>query len=201
MQAVDADLLPAQLGAVGAVPVALDGLAAEPLLDGVMSSTATTQPSQPPPSAERARTAWPNGRLVGGRVVEHLDDLEVGAVGQRQDHVAGPEPRVDAAVDELLAEQAPDALRPCWPVRRVRRRRRDGPGACQAFLPAHAGGRHAGSVLLTSSDSALVRTGRRGSAGCSASAERDRTWASQCRTSSAYAVGPISSTSSGALVT
>ena len=30
---------------------------------GVMSSTATTQPSQPPPSAERARTAWPNGAL------------------------------------------------------------------------------------------------------------------------------------------
>ena len=28
-----------------------------------MSLTATTQPSQPPPSAERARTAWPKGAL------------------------------------------------------------------------------------------------------------------------------------------
>ena len=37
------------------------------------------------------------GRLVRRRVVEHLDDLEVGAVGQRQDHVAGAEARVDAS--------------------------------------------------------------------------------------------------------
>ena len=30
---------------------------------GAMSSTATTQPIQPPPSSDRARTAWPNGAL------------------------------------------------------------------------------------------------------------------------------------------
>ena len=29
----------------------------------VMSSTATTQPSQPPPASDRSRTAWPNGAL------------------------------------------------------------------------------------------------------------------------------------------
>ena len=43
-------------------------------------------------------------------MVEHLDHLEVGVVGERQDHVAGPEPRVDATVDEVTAEQPPDAL-------------------------------------------------------------------------------------------
>ena len=48
--------------------------------------------------------------LVGGGVVEDLDDLEVGVVGQRQDHVAGPEAGVDATIDELTAEQPPDAL-------------------------------------------------------------------------------------------
>jgi hypothetical protein len=44
-------------------------------------------------------------------VVEHLDDLEVGVVGQRQDHVAGAEARVHAAVDEGRAEKGTDALR------------------------------------------------------------------------------------------
>ena len=64
LQALDADLPPAQLDAVGTVPVAVHGLAAEPLRSTLpMSSTATTQPSQPPPSSERARTAWPNGAL------------------------------------------------------------------------------------------------------------------------------------------
>ena len=43
-------------------------------------------------------------------MVEHLDDLEVGVVGQRQDHVAGAEARVHAAVDERRPEQLPDAL-------------------------------------------------------------------------------------------
>jgi hypothetical protein len=38
-------------------------------------------------------------------VVEHLDDLEVGAVGQRHDHVAGSEARVHATVAELATEQ------------------------------------------------------------------------------------------------
>jgi hypothetical protein len=38
-------------------------------------------------------------------VVEHLDDFEVGAVGQRHDHVAGPEARVHATVGERAAKQ------------------------------------------------------------------------------------------------
>ena len=75
-----------------------------------MSSTETTQPSQPPPRAERARTAWPKGALSRRGVVEHLDDLEVDVAGERQDHVAGAEARVHAAVGEVRAEQPPDAL-------------------------------------------------------------------------------------------
>ena len=42
--------------------------------------------------------------LVGGRVVERLDDLEVGAVGEREGAVARAEARVDAAVEELTAQ-------------------------------------------------------------------------------------------------
>ena len=42
-----------------------------------MSSTATTQPSQPPPSSGAGPDGLAERRLVGGRVVEHLDDLEV----------------------------------------------------------------------------------------------------------------------------
>ena len=65
-----------------------------------------------PAAAERGAGAHglAERRLVGRRVVEHLDDLEVGAVGQRQDHVAGAEARVHAAVDEVPAEQSPEAL-------------------------------------------------------------------------------------------
>jgi hypothetical protein len=43
-------------------------------------------------------------------VVEDLDDLEVGVVGERQRHVAGAEAGVDAAVDEARAEQVTDAF-------------------------------------------------------------------------------------------
>ena len=86
------------------------GLAAEALLD--RGDVVDRDDPAEPAAAERG--AGPDGlaerRLVGGRVVEHLDDLDVGAVGQRQDHVAGAEARVDATVDEVLAEQSPDAL-------------------------------------------------------------------------------------------
>ena len=104
-QALDAELPPAQLDAVGAVPVAHDRLASEALLDRRMSSTATTQPSQPPPASERGPDGLAEGRLVGGRVVEHLDDLDVALVRQREDDVARAEPGVNAAVDRLHTDQ------------------------------------------------------------------------------------------------
>lgn len=58
-------------------------------------------------------------------------------------------------------------------------------------------------VYLREGDGLVGRlVGRqRGSAGCSASRERDARWASQWPTSSSYAAGPISSMSSGAFVT
>ena len=99
-----------QLGAVGAVPVAGDRLAAEPLLDrrDVVDRDDPAEPAAAEGGAGAHGLA--ERRLVGGRVVEHLDDLEVGVVRQRQDHVAGPEARVHATVDEVTAEQPPDAL-------------------------------------------------------------------------------------------
>ncbi len=68
-QAVDADLLPQQLGAVGAVAVARDGLAAEALLDGAMSST--RRPSRASRRRGRSGRARPGRtapcRRPGGR--------------------------------------------------------------------------------------------------------------------------------------
>ena len=64
LQPLDTDLPPAQLVAVGTEPVAgARTRGPSRASTGAMSSTATTQPSQPPPGSERARTAWPNGAL------------------------------------------------------------------------------------------------------------------------------------------
>ena len=80
LQPLDADLLPAQLEAVGPVPVALHGLAAEPGLDrgDVVDGDDPAEPAAAERGAGAHRLA--ERRLVGGRVVEHLDDLEVGAL-------------------------------------------------------------------------------------------------------------------------
>ena len=77
-----------------------------------------------PAAAERGAGAHglAERRLVGGRVVEHLDDLEVGVVGQRQDHVAGAEAGVDATVDERHGRAAPRCAGRCRRGRRGRRR-------------------------------------------------------------------------------
>ena len=143
-QAVDADLLPEQLGAVGAVPVAVGGLAAEPLLDhgDVVDRDDPAEPAAAEGGAGAHGLA--ERRLVGRGVVEHLDDLEVGVVGQRQDHVAGAEARVHAAVGERRGRAVPRCAGRCWQDRQVRLRRRDGPGACQYILgnaPGPAGHR------------------------------------------------------------
>jgi hypothetical protein len=65
-----------------------------------------------PSRASRRRGRSGRGRpgrrgLVRGGVVEDLDDLEVGAVGQRQDHVAGAEARVHATVVEAHELRVP----------------------------------------------------------------------------------------------
>ena len=85
----------------------LPGTASRPeaLLDRGDVVDATTQPSQPPPASEARRDRLAEGRLVGRRVVEHLDDLEVVVLRQREDHVARAEPGVDPAVDRRDADE------------------------------------------------------------------------------------------------
>ena len=201
-QAVDADLLPAQLGAVGAVAVAVGGLAAEPLLDD--GDVVDRDDPAEPAAAERGAGAHrlAERRLVGGGVVEHLDDLEVGVAGQRQDHVAGAEAGMHAAVDEVRAEQSPEALGGAGQA--------IGSGGEGEVVQAHAVHcrqsrapvRQRGRVVLTSRLSTTRRPGaQRGSAGWSASATATagapRSAAPARRTPRA----PISSVSSGSWVT
>ena len=151
------------------------GLATEPVLE--RRDVVDRDDPAEPAAAERGAGAHglAERRLVGGRVVEHLDDLEVGVVGQRQDHVAGPEPRVDATVDEVLAEQPPDALGGAGEAVRVRRRSERWSRRMRSILRHAARAiRTRGSGLLTSRRSdrrARSATAQRGSAGWSASAE------------------------------
>src|SRR3954447_5207933 len=124
-----ADLAPPQLDAVGPVPVALDGVASETRLD-----LAHVLDGHDPPEPAAAHTGPSPHRLAEGglvrcRVVEDLDDLDVGSLGERQDHVAGSETRVDAAVVEVLAEQGADAVgSPPEPF---------GPGCVRDMVQAH----------------------------------------------------------------
>ena len=109
-QAVDPDLLPRQVRAVGTVPVAGRRLAAEALLD-LGDVVDRHDPPEPPAAQGRPGAHGLAERcLVGRGVVEHLDDLEVGVLRQRQDHVASTEPRMHAPVDEVCSEQLADAL-------------------------------------------------------------------------------------------
>ena len=63
-------------------------------------------------------------------MVEDVDHLEVGVVGQRQHHVAGAEPRVHLTVDEFGAQQTADAL--------CRRGQAIGSGGEREMVEAHA---------------------------------------------------------------
>ena len=110
-------------------------------------------------------------------MVEHLDDLEVGAGGQRQHHVAGAEAGVDAAVAELLTEQRADAARPCSADRRVRLRTRRGPGAYEAFSPwRRRRPRHRGRVRCRSCAGATRVKGERAPAVADRRARGGATW-------------------------
>lgn len=46
-------------------------------------------------------------------MIEHLDDLEVALTDQREDHIAGAEPGVDASVDRLDTDPARETLGRC----------------------------------------------------------------------------------------
>ena len=111
LQALDAQLLPAQLDTVGAVPVAQDGLAAQAGLD-LGDVVDLDDPAEPAAAGLGAGPdGLPEGRLVTGGVVEHLDDLDVPLVGERQDDVARPEARVDSPIDRRDADLLREALR------------------------------------------------------------------------------------------
>ena len=107
LHALDADLLPLELEAVGPEPRARARRAAEPRLDrgDVVDGDDPAEPAAAERGAGAHRLA--ERRLVRGRVVEHRDHLHVGAAAQRQHEVAGAEPGVDAAVDERPPRWSP----------------------------------------------------------------------------------------------
>ncbi len=105
LKSLDTDLPPPKLDPVRAVPAADHRLTLETLLDqgDVIDGD---DPAEPTPARLRTRPyGLTEGRLVGRRVVEHLDQLHVLAARQRQHHVAGAEPGVHATVDERRTEQ------------------------------------------------------------------------------------------------
>ncbi len=78
-------------------------------------------------------------------MVEHLDDLEVLSVGQREHHVACAEPRVDAPSMKLLAEQLRQPLGGADETVGSGCERRCGRGAWQLIVDA-LGSRPVGGV-------------------------------------------------------
>src|SRR5690606_28336371 len=99
-RALDADLLPQELTAVGQATVARDGLAVQALLDLFDLGVDADDPAHPAATGLGAGAHdLAEGGLVGARVVEDLDDLDITLVGERQDHVARAETRVDPPID------------------------------------------------------------------------------------------------------
>ena len=86
--------------------------ASRPSRDSIWEMSADGDDPAEPAAAEGGAGAdgLAEGGLVAGGVVEDLDDLHVDVAGQRQGHVAGAEAGMDAPVDEVGAEQPPDAL-------------------------------------------------------------------------------------------
>jgi hypothetical protein len=104
--AAGADLAPLQVEAVGTSTVAGHRVTADATLDlgHVVDRHA---PGHPPAAGVGALAdGLAEGGLVGRRVVEHLHDLEVLLVLERQDHVAGAEARVRPTVEEGGTEEA-----------------------------------------------------------------------------------------------
>ena len=123
-----------QLDAVGAVPVAGGGLAPRRRLDrgDVVDGDDPAEPA----AAERGAGAHglAERRLVGRGVVEHLDDLEVGVAGERAASCCGCRSEGAPRRCGTPCRAVPRCAGRCWRGHRVRRRRRDGPGACRSFV-------------------------------------------------------------------
>ena len=109
-QVEHADLAPGQVDAVGAAAVTVDGGPAEPRLDrgDVVDGDHPGQPAATGLGARLDRLA--ERRLVGGRVVQRRDDLEVDTVRQREHEVAGAEARVQTTVVESGTERRAESL-------------------------------------------------------------------------------------------
>ena len=110
-QVQHAELVPGQQLAVRQVSLSLDRRPADPLLEPV-EVVHRDHPAQPAaalgaPGPHRLAERC----LVRGRVVEHVDHLQVAASGQRQDVVPGAEPRVQPPVPELDAHPLTQPLR------------------------------------------------------------------------------------------
>ena len=127
-------------------------------------------------------------------MVEDLDDLEVGVAGQRQDHVAGAEARVDAAVDERPRRAVPRCAGRCRRGRRVRRRTRGGPGAWPHCASRARDVRTPGSGSLDVESTAVEASA--GRPGAAPARTRGAGAPRSAAASSAYAGWPISSISS-----
>ncbi len=82
-----------------------DRLATESLLD-LGDVVDGDDPAEPAAAGLGGRTdGLTEGRLVGRRVVEHLDDLEVVVLGQGEDHVARAEAGMHPSVDRRDADE------------------------------------------------------------------------------------------------
>ena len=109
-EALDADLLPAQLLPVGGMPVPVRRRPAHPSLRS-LDVVDPDDPAEPAAAGFRARPhRLSEGRPVGRRVVEDLDDLDVPPSGQRQDDVASSEPGVDASVHGVDTDELGQSL-------------------------------------------------------------------------------------------
>ena len=110
LQSLDPELLPAQLHSVRPVTVAVGRAAAEALLElgDVLDADHPAEPAAAGLGASLDRL--PERGLVGGRVVETLDDLDIALVREREDDVASAEPRVDSPVDGCDTDELADAF-------------------------------------------------------------------------------------------
>ncbi len=105
-----AELVPAQLDAVGTYSVPASGGASEALLD-CGDVVHGQNPTQPPAAVLGALVnSSPEGRLLGRRMVESAHHFDIRTTGDGQDEVSGSKRWVSTTVQERAAEIGTDAL-------------------------------------------------------------------------------------------